>query len=91
VASASSAPTVPSRASRMQSHSPPSIASFGCTSSKRLNALRTQVGHILGQRSAFAHLEPSNFTPSFLAPYVDEETGETTSKHAEWIARVDDR
>ncbi|MBD8535675.1 Abi family protein [Plantibacter sp. CFBP 13570] len=54
-------------------------------------SLRTQVGHILGQRSAFAHLEQRNLTPAFVQPYVDEETGETTSKHAEWITRVDER
>lgn len=54
-------------------------------------SLRTQVGHILGQRSAFAHLEQRNFTPSFVDLYVDEETGETTSKHSEWITRVDQR
>jgi len=54
-------------------------------------SLRTQVGHILGQRSAFAHLEQRNFTPSFLELYDDEETAKSTSKHAEWIARVDER
>ena len=54
-------------------------------------SLRTQVGHILGKRSAFAHLEQRIFTPSFVDLYVDEETGETTSKHAKWITRVDER
>lgn len=54
-------------------------------------SLRTQVGYILGRRSAFAHLDPRNFTPSFVAPYVDETTGETTDNHSEWIRRVDER
>lgn len=54
-------------------------------------SLRTQVGYILGRRSAFAHLEQRNFTPSFVELYVDEKTGDTTSKHSEWIRRVDER
>lgn len=54
-------------------------------------SLRTQVGYTLGHRSAFAHLEPRNFTPAFVDPYVDEESGETTSRHAEWIKRVEER
>lgn len=54
-------------------------------------SLRTQVGYILGRRSAFAHLEQRNFTPSFVELYVDEKTGETTSKHSEWIRQVDER
>lgn len=54
-------------------------------------SLRTQVGHILGRRSAFAHLEQRNFTPSFFDLYVDGETGNTTSRHAEWITRVEER
>lgn len=54
-------------------------------------SLRTQVGYIVGERSAFAHLESRNFTPNFLEAFIDEETGKTTSKHAEWIARVDER
>lgn len=54
-------------------------------------SLRTQVGYILGRRSAFAHLEKRNFTPSFVELYVDEKTGEPTSQHQEWIGRVDER
>jgi abortive infection bacteriophage resistance protein len=53
-------------------------------------SLRTQVGHILGERSAFAHLELRNFTPAFTEPYVGE-AGGMTSKHLEWLARIDER
>jgi len=54
-------------------------------------SLRTQVGYILGRRSAFAHLEPRTFTPAFVEPYVDDMTGETTSKHSKWLERIDER
>lgn len=54
-------------------------------------SLRTQVGYILGRRSAFAHRDPRNFTPSFLAERVNARTGGVTSEHAEWLTRVDQR
>ena len=54
-------------------------------------SLRTQVGYILGRRSAFAHREPGNFTPSFLTERVNARTGGVTSEHGEWLTRVDER
>ncbi|MEV8266849.1 Abi family protein [Microbacterium sp. NPDC076911] len=54
-------------------------------------SLRTQVGYILGAESAFAHLNERNFVPSFVAPYLNPKTDIETSKHAEWISRVDER
>jgi abortive infection bacteriophage resistance protein len=54
-------------------------------------SLRTQVGYILGRRSAFAHRDPRNFTPSFLAERVNARTGRVTSEHGEWLTRVDER
>lgn len=54
-------------------------------------SLRTQVGYILGQTSAFAHLDQRCFTPAFTAPSIDTGAGVMTSKHAEWISRVDER
>ena len=54
-------------------------------------SLRTQVGYILGQRSPFAHLDHRVFTPAFTASCMDPGTGVMTSKHAEWISRVDER
>ncbi|MFF1539622.1 Abi family protein [Microbacterium sp. NPDC058269] len=54
-------------------------------------SLRTQVGYILGQTSAFAHLDERVFTPAFTASSVDPGTGALTSRHAEWMRRVDER
>ncbi|MFB8188782.1 Abi family protein [Microbacterium sp. NPDC055988] len=54
-------------------------------------SLRTQIGYILGQRSAFAHLDQRTFTTSFVEPRADPVSDRKTSKHAEWLARVDAR
>lgn len=56
-------------------------------------AVRMRIGYVLGHRSAFAHLDPGTFLPTFVAPLVDTESGLATgpSKHAEWMQRVDER
>jgi abortive infection bacteriophage resistance protein len=54
-------------------------------------SLRMQLGYVLGEVSAFAHLNPSTFVSSFTDLYEDPDTGEQTSKHAEWIRRVNAR
>lgn len=53
-------------------------------------AVRMQVGYVLGRRSAFAHLEPATFLPTFVEHQLDRETGWRTrpSKHVEWLQRV---
>lgn len=53
-------------------------------------ALRVQVGSVLGNRSAFAHLDPATFLPVFGDHQLDPATGWRTrpSRHAEWLARV---
>lgn len=55
-------------------------------------SLRTQVGHVLGRTSAFAHLLPQTFVSSF-TDVPEESTGEEPrlSKHEEWIARIRER
>ncbi|WP_454860163.1 Abi family protein [Promicromonospora soli] len=56
-------------------------------------AMRMRVGYVLGRRSAFAHLDPETFIPTFVDHQVDRETGWRTrpSKHAEWLQRVAER
>lgn len=55
-------------------------------------AFRMQLGYVLGRRSAFAHLDTSNFVDSFTAVQVDTKTCTTSpSKHQQWIERVKSR
>jgi len=54
-------------------------------------SLRMQLGYVLGEVSPFAHLHASNFVTSFTDPHEDMDTGEETSKHLEWVRRVDAR
>ena len=55
-------------------------------------SLRTQLGYVLGRKSAFAHLDPTNFVNAFTDPVIDPETGEEApSKHEQWIERVEER
>lgn len=55
-------------------------------------SLRTQVGHVLGRSSAFAHLDPGLFVNSFTdAPVESSFENPLPSKHDEWIARMRDR
>jgi abortive infection bacteriophage resistance protein len=55
-------------------------------------SLRTQLGHVLGRQSAFAHLDPTNFVNAFTDPVIDPENGEASpSKHEQWIERVEER
>lgn len=52
-------------------------------------AVRTQLGHVLGARSPFAHEDPAFFTVAFTAPRPDG--ADPGSAHAAWLARVADR
>lgn len=52
-------------------------------------SLRMQLGYVLGEVSAFAHLDVSTFVTSFTDLYDDPDTEEKTSKHLEWVRRVD--
>ncbi|MDF2442394.1 MAG: hypothetical protein JWR01_597 [Subtercola sp.] len=55
-------------------------------------SLRTQVAHVLGRRSAFAHLDSANFLSSFTESITAPDSGETSAgKHEQWIERVEDR
>lgn len=56
-------------------------------------AVRMRVGYVLGRRSAFAHLDPETFIPTFVETQADKETGSRTrpSRHAEWLQRVAER
>jgi abortive infection bacteriophage resistance protein len=54
-------------------------------------SLRMQVGYTLGRRSAFAHRDPKNFVPAFTTESTDDETGESTSRLTQWLARVQER
>lgn len=55
-------------------------------------SLRTQLAYALGHRSAFAHLDRTNFVNAFTDPKVDVETAEELpSKHELWIDRVNAR
>lgn len=52
-------------------------------------SLRMKVGHTLGEVSAFAHLDATNFVSSFTDPRTDTQTGATLpSLHEEWLARI---
>ena len=51
-------------------------------------SLRMQLGYQLGKVSPFAHLHRESFVETFTAPYTDPDTGTPTSKHAEWLTRV---
>lgn len=54
-------------------------------------SLRMQVGYVLGERSPFAHLDPSILVSAFTEATLDPETDVTTSKHLEWLTRVEER
>lgn len=55
-------------------------------------SFRSQLGYHLGQRSAFAHLDPASFIASFTAPQTEPgSTQPASSKHEEWIARARER
>lgn len=56
-------------------------------------AVRMRIGYVLGRRSAFAHLDPSVFIPTFVENQLNRDTGARTqpSKHAEWLQRVSER
>lgn len=54
-------------------------------------SLRMQLGYVLGRASAFAHLEPSTFVSAFTELSDDLECGKPTSKHTDWLNRVNAR
>ena len=54
-------------------------------------SLRMQIGYVLGEASPFAHLDPATFVSSFTDLYEDPDTGDQTSKHIEWVRRVNAR
>lgn len=54
-------------------------------------SLRMQMGYVLGRVSPFAHTDPSSFVSSFTEPTLVAETGETMSKHEQWLSRVQER
>jgi abortive infection bacteriophage resistance protein len=55
-------------------------------------SLRTSVGHLLGEVSAYAHRDPANFGPDFTAQGIDPQTGDRSpSKLDQWIERVEQR
>lgn len=54
-------------------------------------SLRMQVGYVLGEISPFAHLHSATFVSSFTELYDDPNSGKKTSKHSEWLRRVDAR
>src|SRR5689334_25040611 len=55
-------------------------------------SLRTSIGHLLGEVSAYAHNEPANFVPAFTEHGTDPQTGESLpSKLDQWIERVEQR
>lgn len=54
-------------------------------------ALRTQVGHVLGRSSAFAHLDEATFVNSFTEVAVDPQTGTFLSKHQKRVGRMRER
>ncbi|KQR99215.1 MULTISPECIES: Abi family protein [Microbacterium] len=54
-------------------------------------SLRMEIGYVLGEGSPFAHRDADTFVSSFTELYEDPETGEETSKHREWLRRVDSR
>lgn len=52
-------------------------------------ALRFQVGHALGRRSAFAHRDPACLDPAFSE--IPDADGEANSRHDEWLGRFDEQ
>lgn len=54
-------------------------------------SLRMEIGYVLGEGSPFAHRDPATFVSSFTKSHKDPETGEVTSKHREWLRRVESR
>ncbi|MEU0092895.1 Abi family protein [Kribbella sp. NPDC006257] len=55
-------------------------------------SLRTSVGHLLGEVSAYAHCDPANFGPAFTVQGTDPQTGDhSPSKLDRWIERVEQR
>lgn len=52
-------------------------------------ALRFQVGHALGRRSAFAHRDPACLDPAFSG--IPDADGEVNSRHDKWLERFDDQ
>ncbi|WP_125612647.1 Abi family protein [Specibacter cremeus] len=54
-------------------------------------SMRMQIGYILGRVSPFAHRQTSTFISSFTDQYPDPQSNVMTSKHAEWLKRVDAR
>ncbi len=54
-------------------------------------SLRMQIGYVIGEVSPFAHLDPATFVASFVELQEDPNTGVTTSKHVEWVRRVNAR
>lgn len=54
-------------------------------------SMRMQLGYQLGKVSPFAHLDRESFVETFTATYTDPDTGTPTSKHAEWLTRVQAR
>jgi len=55
-------------------------------------SLRMRLGHVLGEISAFAHEDPSNFVSSFTQESKNQLSGATEpSAHQSWLERVKDR
>lgn len=54
-------------------------------------SLRVQLGHTLGAQSPFAHLDSATFVTPFTTEYTDPISGLQTSKHLQWIAKVNAR
>ncbi|PYY49322.1 Abi family protein [Curtobacterium sp. MCLR17_043] len=52
-------------------------------------AVRTQVGHVLGEHAPFAHEDGSLFTEAFTAHQADASDG--SSPHTAWLQRVRER
>lgn len=52
-------------------------------------AVRTQVGHVLGEHAPFAHEDGSLFTEAFTAHRADASDG--SSPHTAWLQRVRER
>jgi abortive infection bacteriophage resistance protein len=54
-------------------------------------SLRMQIGYTLGARSAFAHRDPANFVPAFVAGEPGARPGEPDTGLGRWLARVQER
>lgn len=54
-------------------------------------SLRMQIGYILGRTSPFAHQPKSKFVSVFAEEFIDPLTDALTSRHAQWLHRVDTR